>query len=555
MKRDFLTTWFDRRESLCVVDIPLVDEPYVLGDLYERVSGEALRYWSPGCRDWLSVERHDGKVQRLGSVDGDALAIETCDRALDSILDLAISGAATVFVVRGLFAAGLTPQLEYQLERLHWSLRGTQSRAIFLDERPEVPISLHPLLPQFPYLLPSRSEVSDRVTAFFAQADGNHPVTSDWQRPVVQASVGLPRAEIDIVLERHGNEANPEQLARKILDYKQAKLSGRGITILPEPDVPVAAGMDRLDRTLDRIGLLMTPEAERRKLKPPKAVLLWGIPGTGKSLAAKLAAQRIGGTLVASDWNGLMGKNVRESLSNLDYLLDFLKRIGTSVLLFDEFEKAFMGWDESGHLGKLAARLLSWMNDHEEPCVMFATINHLQLLPPEMIRRFEIVHFFGMPHNGALQKIFAVHLDKYFDYEFSLDEWHYLLREYRGCTPAEVMKAVKRTANRRFFRDMQDGKAIDDRQPTLTLAELIEERETFVPDASKRDVSDMLAGILNRADYAEPVQGEDTSIYAEPPHQLLGIDEANLRKSVNELQRSPVPQPLITRPRPAIEDI
>jgi SpoVK/Ycf46/Vps4 family AAA+-type ATPase len=187
---------------------------------------------------------------------------------------------------------------------------------------------------------------------------------------------------------------------------------------------------------------------------------------------------------------------------------------------------------------------------------MFATINHLQLLPPEMIRRFEIVHFFGMPHNGALQKIFAVHLDKYFDYEFSLDEWHYLLREYRGCTPAEVMKAVKRTANRRFFRDMQDGKAIDDRQPTLTLAELIEERETFVPDASKRDVSDMLAGILNRADYAEPVQGEDTSIYAEPPHQLLGIDEAQIHHCVSELQQTPsAPEPLLTRPRPVIEDI
>jgi len=77
-----------------------------------------------------------------------------------------------------------------------------------------------------------------------------------------------------------------------------------------------------------------------------------------------------------------------------------------------------------------------------------------------------------------------------------------------------------------------------------------------VPDASKRDVSDMLAGILNRADYAEPVQDEDTSIYAEPPHQLLGIDEANLRRSVDELQRSPsAPKPLLTRPRPAVEDI
>jgi SpoVK/Ycf46/Vps4 family AAA+-type ATPase len=181
-------------------------------------------------------------------------------------------------------------------------------------------------------------------------------------------------------------------------------------------------------------------------------------------------------------------------------------------------------------LGKLAGQLLSWMQDHTTPVVMLATINHLQMLPAEMIRRFEYVHFFGMPHAGSLWEVFKVHLGKYFQYDFSDRDWRVLLREYRGCTPAEVAKAVQHVADAYYFRDMQAGH-FSAAKPVLTLESLIEERQTFTPAATQRDISDQIAAIQNRADYAIPVSGPDTSPFAVPDQSLMGIDEEAVRQS------------------------
>jgi predicted AAA+ superfamily ATPase len=401
-------------------------------------------------------------------------------------------------------------------------------------------LELYPLLPVLEYPIPGRDTVQKRVAQFcwdalsLEQNDEN----IDAQRQLVQACSGLPRGEIEIALNRAAerstlSRADIGDITALVMDYKTKKLRGRGINMLPEPDVPVAAGMDKLYETLDKIRLLLQPEAELRNLRPPKAVLLWGIPGTGKSLAAKIAAQHIGGTLVSADWNGLVGRTVQESMKNLDTLLTFVDEIGTCILFFDEFEKAFSGWDssaEGGVLGKLAGQLLSWMQDHTTPVVMLATINHLQMLPAEMIRRFEYVHFFGMPHAGSLWEVFKVHLGKYFQYDFSDRDWRVLLREYRGCTPAEVAKAVQHVADAYYFRDMQAGH-FSAAKPVLTLESLIEERQTFTPAATQRDISDQIAAIQNRADYAIPVSGPDTSPFAVPDQSLMGIDEEAVRQS------------------------
>lgn len=572
----------DRGERLCAVRAPTVDRNYLLGQLlsWGQQRNLPLYFWNLGCTELLLVASGGDRallVEPSQLCPPVELAGDT-DRFAGVLRYLAQVEATGIFVIEGLLEH-LTLPLQHQLETLYFQLGqalGQAQTAKFLifvgeGEQVEVPLALHPMLPQLEFPLPSRTEVLEQVSQFFWERfdQEQSPENLDWQRPIAQACVGLPRAEIEIVLNRmaanENSESSEEAIASRIIDYKQKKLAGRGVTLLPEPDVPTAAGMDLLDETLEAIRLLMTPEAEERGLKPPKAMLLWGIPGTGKSLAAKLAAKRIGGTLVAADWNGLLGRDARESLGNLEYLLKFVEQIGPSVLFFDEFDKAFGGGDNSGDrsgsTGKLTARLLSWMNDHEEPCVMVAAINHLGMLPPEMIRRFEVIHFFGMPHNGALHAVFEIHLSKYFEYEFAINEWHYLLREYRGCTPAEIMKAVKAVAARRFFRDMQAGVRLEPGQkPEISLAELIEERQNFIPDASKREISDAIAGILNQADYAKPVQGEDKSPFAEPPQRLLGIDEEAIREQIASLNgngssASRRQQPLITRKPPIVEEI
>ncbi|NEQ29545.1 MAG: AAA family ATPase [Leptolyngbya sp. SIO4C5] len=457
---------------------------------------------------------------------------------ISSVVALARPG---IFVLEGLLK-DVGDRLVHEIENAHFALRqnGIEQYVVLLDSYLKIPLDLYPLLPALEYPMPSRDAVQGIVADFCWDVLGmeQSEESINAQRQLVQACSGLPRGEIDIALHRAAERSTLDKvdisdITGLVMGYKTKKLKGRGINMLPEPDVPVAAGMDRLYTTLDKVRLLLQPEAEQRNLRPPKAILLWGIPGTGKSLAAKLAAKHIGGTLVSTDWNGLVGRTVQESMNNLNGLLDFVDEIGTCILFFDEFEKAFSGWDtsvEGGVLGKLAGRLLSWMQDHTSPVVMFATINHLQMLPAEMIRRFEYVHFFGMPHAGSLWEVFKVHLKKYFEYDFSDRDWRVLLREYRGCTPAEVAKAVQHVADAYYFRDMQSGN-FSPAKPHLALSDLIEERQNFSPASTQRDISDQIAAIQNRADYAIPVSGPDTSPFAVPDQSLMGIDEDAIRTS------------------------
>lgn len=523
------------KEHIVACRAAVCDRNFVLDQFVHFLNNQdlPLYYWNCAfsalqavepCERRRRVDLHDSELP---------LSSTNIEGILSQVVDLKRPG---VFVLSGLLK-DITDRQVHEIENAHFALRqnGIEQYVVLLDADPQIPLELYPLLPALEYPIPGRDTVQ-RIVAEFCWDVLSMEQTEDHidaQRQLVQACSGLPRGEIDIALSRAAerstlSKADIGDITELVMDYKTKKLKGRGISMLPEPDVPVAAGMDKLYETLDKVRLLLQPEAEQRHLRPPKAVLLWGIPGTGKSLAAKIAAKHIGGTLVSADWNGLVGKSVQESIKNINELLAFVDEIGTCILFFDEFEKAFSGWDssvEGGVLGKMAGRLLSWMQDHESPVVMLATINHLQMLPAEMIRRFEYVHFFGMPHAGSLWEVFKVHLKKYFEYDFTDRQWRVLLREYRGCTPAEVAKAVQHVADAYYFRDMQAADSFNPGKPQLQLESLIEERQTFTPAASQRDISDQIAAILNRADYAIPVSGPDTSPFAVPDQALMGIDE------------------------------
>lgn len=532
------------QEFLTAVQCAVCDRPYLLRQFSQFAQERSLPlyFWNPA---YLEIQQ-----------------VEGCElHPTDQIVSQSVLPFVTQLDQAGIFLIeGVLHDLEgnatrnYEIRNSYYSLQQSQrdQYVVLIDDYIDVPLNLHPLLPVLDVPLPSRSEVASQVEQILA-AVPNTEHEIEAQRSLVQACAGLPRGEIDLVLDR-GMAVSPHvtDLTEFVMDYKTHKLQGRGITLLPAPDVPYAGGLDLLYETLEKIRLLLQPEAEQRNLRPPRAMLLWGIPGTGKSLVAKLAAKHIGATLVAYDWNRLIGSTVRESMSNLDYLLNFVGRIGTAILFFDEFEKAFLGWNsnsEGGVSGKLAGRLLSWMQDHTEPVIMLATINRLEMLPAEMVRRFEYTHFFGMPHDGAMYEIFKLHLGKYFQYEFSEIQWRTLLREYRGCSPDEIGKAVKRVADKAYFTQMRLGQIDLSEKPTIALQDLIEERQEFVPATEQSDISNQIAAILNKADYAKPVSSEDTSIFSRPPQPLMGIDENAARSRTTTAPIAPV------RRRPAVEDI
>jgi SpoVK/Ycf46/Vps4 family AAA+-type ATPase len=53
------------------------------------------------------------------------------------------------------------------------------------------------------------------------------------------------------------------------------------------------------------------------------------------------------------------------------------------------------------------------MQDHEEAVYTIATINRLEILPAELVRRFDDVFFVDLPHEGARYEVSNLHLAKY----------------------------------------------------------------------------------------------------------------------------------------------
>ena len=506
--------------NLAAIESTTVDRLFLLQEIARYFpSATNIYFWNRGYCSLHLVELLDcARRTAKGNRSSNKIALVPTEYDVEprTAIDFCVNGSGLesgLFIIEGM--GKIDELLSFQLRNAYFALDEDslwRRQIILTDEVIQIPLKLHPLIPQFRYELPTHEEISQLI-------EDCGQINAD--STTINACIGLPRGEIKILLNNRSVESS--KLTQEIMSYKTSKLAGRGLRIVPEPDVKNVGGLDNLERDLAKIKKLFTPEAIERGLRPPKGCCLWGLPGTGKSLISKLMSQRLNATLISCDWNELLDLDLAKSLAKLQYVLDLVDSIGPCILFFDEFEKAFSGWNSGangGILAKMAGKLLTWMQDHTSPSIMLATINHLDMLPPELIRRFQYIWFFpSRMHNGAMWEVFKIHLDKHFRglHElFSDSQWRKLFLEYRGCSPAEIAKAVECTHDELFFTDRHLGLNVD----TL-LAELLAERTRFKPAITNKTTSNALAKILMEADFARPVRGQDTSRFAETPRGLF----------------------------------
>jgi SpoVK/Ycf46/Vps4 family AAA+-type ATPase len=176
----------------------------------------------------------------------------------------------------------------------------------------------------------------------------------------------------------------------------------------------------------------------------PKGIALLGIPGTGKSLTAKM----IGGLwhlpLLRLDVGALFGSLIGESEERTRRALHLAETIAPCVLWIDEMEKALAhGGLDSGTSTRVFGTILTWMQEKEKPVFVVATANDISSMPPELLRkgRFDEIFFLDLPTQDERKDIFAVHLKKRRriaqDYDLDL-----LARRSEGFTGAEIEQAI-----------------------------------------------------------------------------------------------------------------
>ncbi|MBT8367268.1 MAG: AAA family ATPase, partial [Deltaproteobacteria bacterium] len=203
-------------------------------------------------------------------------------------------------------------------------------------------------------------------------------------------------------------------------------------------------GVDVLKNWLKMRERAFSKEAKKYGLPSPKGVALIGIPGTGKSLAAKMVANLWGLALIRADIGALFGSLVGQSEENTRRALNLVETIAPCVLWIDEIEKGLsVGEGDGGTSMRVFAQILSWMQEKSAPVFIVATANDINRLPPELLRRgrFDEIFFLDLPTSVERQEIFKVHIKKRNrdPQAFDLDR---LVSETEGYVGAEIEQAV-----------------------------------------------------------------------------------------------------------------
>ena len=176
----------------------------------------------------------------------------------------------------------------------------------------------------------------------------------------------------------------------------------------------------------------------------PKGVLLLGVQGGGKSLAAKAVAGMWGVPLLRLDFSALYNKYIGETEKNLRESLAMADTLSPCVLWLDEIEKALsVDSSDNGTSKRLLGALLTWMAERKRPVFVVATSNDISRMPPELVRkgRLDEIFFVDLPSESVRRDIFTIHLRKRFQDPSSLDV-DALSRASDGFSGAEIEQAV-----------------------------------------------------------------------------------------------------------------
>ncbi|MDH5631012.1 MAG: AAA family ATPase [Gammaproteobacteria bacterium] len=179
-------------------------------------------------------------------------------------------------------------------------------------------------------------------------------------------------------------------------------------------------------------------------LQPPKGIMLVGIQGGGKSLAAKAVAGMWGVPLLRLDFGAIYNKYHGESEKNLRESLKMAELMEPCVLWLDEIEKGIStGESDGGTSMRILATLLTWMAEKKQRVFVVATANDISKLPPELMRkgRLDEIFFVDLPDYKSRMEIFAIHI-KMRDQDSSKIDLKKLAEATEGFTGSEIEQAV-----------------------------------------------------------------------------------------------------------------
>ena len=348
------------------------------------------------------------------------------DQPEAALANISLITGNAVFLLKDFARYCETDRISRRLRDLADKFRTARRSIIISAASLQLPVELVSETAEFKLGIPSADELLPHVGEVFTEIALNRgvPVSVDAsvRMQIARNLVGLTEQEAMRALRKcllaH---TSADGLIEAVLDAKREALRSAGLLepVAGHCSFTDVAGLKRLRDWIDKRRSAWTPEGQRFGLAPPKGVLITGVQGCGKSLAARAIAGEWGIELARLDAGALYDKFVGESEKRLHSVLELAQKLAPVVLWIDEIEKAFASAGASGDADaglsqRLLATLLTWMQDREEGVFLVATSNNITALPPEMLRkgRFDEIFFVDLPNSSEREALFALHLKK-----------------------------------------------------------------------------------------------------------------------------------------------
>ncbi|MFN6518037.1 MAG: AAA family ATPase [Nostoc sp. CreGUA01] len=227
----------------------------------------------------------------------------------------------------------------------------------------------------------------------------------------------------------------PEAVGELLLQTKKQEIRKTGVLEYYAPHgqgLKDVGGLNKVKEWIYSRELWFTQDSQP-ELRP-RAILLEGFPGCGKTFIARAIAQ---------EW--------RVPLINFEIApfqaLRAIEASAPNILFMDEIEKAFagVGSDSSGVSIRQFGTFLSWLNDHEYPIFFIATCNDREKLPPELFRagRFDEIFIVMPPNTEERFQILQKRISAYKLPPTPSTTLEYLVEKTAGYSGAELDKLVR----------------------------------------------------------------------------------------------------------------
>lgn len=217
-------------------------------------------------------------------------------------------------------------------------------------------------------------------------------------------------------------------------------------------------------RIVDKMIILPLTEVELAKkhgVTPPKAIIFFGPPGTGKTHFVKAIAGVLGWWYIEASPSDLMADGQDRLGKNLKQLMEKAASVDNAVIFIDEFEEIASNRDQASRVDKSITneflKQVPIFKKQSGNTLLVCATNYIDQLDAALLRpgRFDLIIPVGALDSEGRKTIFEYFLNSTNHGEVDVDQLVSLIEFF---TPADIEYLFRKVTQKAFEKELAEGR-------------------------------------------------------------------------------------------------